>query len=1068
MSNPLEKVKSMKQKAIKNNIPKWNADIRFSVGMSTCEIAAGSKKVYDTLLEEIKKKKLKGVYVSEKGCAGRCNVEPTLEVFIPGRKPAKYVNVDEKKVKQLLSEYARKKVERKNKILPAPADFGREFLTDRSSYIFGDLEEFSKQKRMALRNCGAIDPISLDDYLCVRGYEALAKVLTAYKPETVIEDVTKSGLRGRGGGGFKTGTKWGFVANQKTDVKYVICNADEGDPGAFMDRSVIEGDPFSVIEAMTIGGYAVGASQGIVYIRAEYPLAVERLKKAIEIAKKKNLLGKNILGSDFSFELDLVLGAGAFVCGEETALINSIQGMRGMPRTRPPFPAVKGLWGCPTLINNVETWANIPVIILDGWEYFASIGTEKSKGTKVFALAGKIKNTGLVEVPMGTTLGEVIFDIGGGTKTDAKFKAAQTGGPSGGCLPTKFLNTPIDYDSLISAGSIMGSGGLIVMDEKDCMVDVAKFFLEFTQDESCGKCTPCREGTKRMLEILERITRGEGKEGDIETLEKLGNSIKKTALCGLGQTAPNPVLSTIKYFRDEYESHIRDRKCKSAVCGELFVSPCQHTCPVNIDIPGFIGHIREDRLKDSIELILKRNPLPSVCGRVCHHPCESNCRRGKMEEPISIMMLKRFAADYTSGDKGIQIDKFNGKIRKAPVAIIGSGPSGLSAAYHLVKRGYQVTVYESEKVAGGMLTLGIPEYRLPKDIVDRDIKRLTDVGVKIKTGVHFGKDLSLKDLKDKGFEAVYLALGAWKEVPLKIHGTDLFGFMGSLSFLKNYNTERIKKIKGVYSIVIDEEHNMPVTGQKVAVIGGGNAAMDVARTCLRLGASEVHVIYRRHRSDMPAIPEEVDECEKEGAKLHFLLIPNNIKGRQGKIMELECLHTKPGEFDATGRRKPVPTDEKFILPVDIVISAIGGKPNCAELTKDKLIMTDWDTVSVDKRTLVTNIPWVFAGGDVVTGGGTVIESIADGEKAAISIDRYLKGARGEELSRDRYTIKGERKAVPYIDPAKEIKEKKRIKHAKLTMEKRLQAFTEVELGYTKSQAMEECDRCLRCDKKEVE
>jgi len=473
-------------------------------------------------------------------------------------------------------------------------------------------------------------------------------------------------------------------------------------------------------------------------------------------------------------------------------------------------------------------------------------------------------------------------------------------------------------------------------------------------------------------------------------------------------------------------------------------------------------------MRESIDLILKRNPIPSVCGRVCHHPCETNCRRGQMENPVSIMMLKRFAADYTAGDKGIALEKYKGKVLKDKVAVIGSGPAGLSAAYQLAKRGYQVTVYESEKIAGGMLSLGIPEYRLPKDIVERDIKRMVLAGVKIKTGVHFGRDVSLKDLKDKDFKAVFLAIGAWKEVPLKIHGTDLFGFMGSLSFLKNYNTEKIKKIKGVYSIELDKEHNMPITGQKIAVIGGGNAAMDVARTCLRLGAAEVHVIYRRHRSDMPAIPEEVEECEKEGAKLHFLLIPNNIKGTHGKIVELECLQTKAGEFDASGRRKPVPTEEKFLLPVDIVISAIGGKPNCAELSKDKLIMTDWDTVSVDKRSLATNIPWVFAGGDVVTGGGTVIESIADGEKAAVSIDRYLKGERGEDLYKNRYVVKGERKLVPYLDSSKGVKEKYRIKHAKLSMEKRLQAFTEVDLGYTKSQSMEEADRCLRCDKKEAE
>ncbi|MFH1074768.1 MAG: FAD-dependent oxidoreductase [Candidatus Firestonebacteria bacterium] len=1065
MSNAVEILRKMKQKALHENLSKWLCETRINIGMSTCEIAAGSKSVYTAIQDEIKKRKIKNVHAGQKGCVGRCHLEPTVEIFQAGEKPFKYENVDVKKARQIVLNHLVKNSAKHRKCRGKGYVSSTNILTGKSDYIFGDIDYFMKQKRMALRNCGVIDPESLDDYLSVRGYEALAKVLSAYTPEKVIDEIIKSGLRGRGGGGFPTGTKWTFVAKQPSDIKYVICNADEGDPGAFMDRSVIEGDPFSVLEAMTIGGFAVGASQGIVYIRAEYPLAVERLKKAIIDCKKKNLLGKNILGSNFSFDIDIVLGAGAFVCGEETALINSIMGMRGMPRIRPPFPAVKGLWGRPTLINNVETWANIPVIILDGSDYFASIGTEKSKGTKVFALAGKIKNTGLVEVPMGTSLGEVVFDIGGGTKNGIKYKAAQTGGPSGGCLPTKFLNTPIDYDSLISAGSIMGSGGLIVMDEKDCMVDVAKFFLEFTQDESCGKCTPCREGTKRMLEILERITKGEGKEGDIEKLEKLGNTIKKTALCGLGQTAPNPVLSTIKYFREEYESHIRDRKCKAAVCGELFVSPCQHTCPVNIDIPGFIGNIREGKIKESIELVLERNPLPSVCGRVCHHPCESNCRRGKIEEPVAIMMLKRFAADYTAADKNIKVKSYKGKTLKESVAVIGSGPAGLSCAYHLAKRGYQVTIYEAEKVAGGMLRIGIPEYRLPKNTVERDINRIKAAGVKIKTGVAFGKDISLKELKTKGFKAVFLAIGAWKEIPLKIKGTELPGFMGSLSFLKSYNTGKIKKINGACSIILDKNHTALVTGQRVAVVGGGNAAMDVARTCLRLGASEVNIVYRRDRAAMPAIPEEVFECEKEGVKFHFLLIPNAIKGKGGKITELECLQTKAGDFDASGRRRPVATEEKFNLPVDIVISAIGGKPSGAELLKDDLALTERGTLSADSRVFTTNIKGVFAGGDVVTGGGTVIESVADGEKAAISIDRYLKG---EDMFKDRYVIKGERKTVEYIDPSKDIKEKCRIKHEQLSMEKRLQAFMEVDLGYEKSQALEEADRCLRCDKKEAE
>lgn len=455
---------------------------------------------------------------------------------------------------------------------------------------FGDAKFFNKQVRIALVNCGLIDPESLDDYLASGGYSSLAKVLTEYTPEKVIEEMKKSGLRGRGGAGFPTALKWEFTRKVESDVKYVICNADEGDPGAFMDRSAIEGDPHRIIEGMIIAGFAVGSNNGIVYIRAEYPLAIKRLEIAIKDARANNLLGNNILGSNFNFDIEIRLGAGAFVCGEETALIHSIEGQRGMPSPRPPYPATKGLFGKPTVINNVETLANIAMIIGMGGEKFAELGTEKSKGTKVFALAGKVNNTGLIEVAMGTTLKEIIFEVGGGIIDNKRFKAAQTGGPSGGCLPEKYLDTPIDYDSLNQAGSIMGSGGLIVMDEDTCMVDVAKFFLDFTQNESCGKCTPCREGTKRMLEILTRISEGKGKEKDIEILERLGNLIKKTSLCGLGKSAPNPVLSTIRHFRDEYEAHIKEKRCPAHVCKNLLsytitekcigCGACARVCPV--------------------------------------------------------------------------------------------------------------------------------------------------------------------------------------------------------------------------------------------------------------------------------------------------------------------------------------------------------------------------------------------------------------------------------------------------------------------------------------------------------
>ncbi|TYQ16465.1 UNVERIFIED_CONTAM: NAD(P)-dependent iron-only hydrogenase diaphorase component flavoprotein [Acetivibrio alkalicellulosi] len=515
------------------------------------------------------------------GCFGLCAEGPIVVVYPEG---SMYTMVTVEDVKEIVEEHLVKG--RLVKRLLHGED------GDNSDKSLDSADFFKKQLRIALRNCGVINPESIEEYIAFDGYKALGKVLTEMKPQEVIDTIKDSGLRGRGGGGFPTGIKWDFAAKQQNDQKYVCCNADEGDPGAFMDRSILEGDPHCLIEAMAIAGYAIGANQGYVYVRAEYPIAVNRLKIAIEDAKKYGLLGKDILGTDFEFDLEIRLGAGAFVCGEETALMTSIEGYRGEPRPRPPFPAVKGLWQKPTILNNVETYANIPQIILKGAQWFSEIGTEKSKGTKVFAVGGKINNTGLVEIPMGTTLREVVYEIGGGIPNGKKYKAAQTGGPSGGCIPASHLDTPVDYDSLIQLGSMMGSGGLIVMDEDTCMVDIAKFFLEFTVDESCGKCPPCRIGTKRMFEILERITGGKGEEGDVEKLEILAKNIKASALCGLGQTAPNPVISTLTYFRDEYTAHVKDRKCPAGVCKSMMqyvisTEPCKNCgicarqCPVD-------------------------------------------------------------------------------------------------------------------------------------------------------------------------------------------------------------------------------------------------------------------------------------------------------------------------------------------------------------------------------------------------------------------------------------------------------------------------------------------------------
>ncbi len=525
----------------------------------------------------------KEVKVVQTGCFGLCALGPVVIVYPEG---AFYSMVQAEDVAEIVSEHLLK-----GRIVTRL--LYDETVQKDSIKSLNETNFYKKQMRIALRNCGVIDPENIDEYIALDGYKALGKVLTEMTPDQVIDVIKDSGLRGRGGGGFPTGIKWMLAAKSPNVIgKYVCCNADEGDPGAFMDRSVLEGDPHAVIEAMAIAAYAVNAEQGYIYIRAEYPIAVKRLQIAIDQAREYGLLGKNIFGTDFSFDLDIRLGAGAFVCGEETALMTSIEGMRGEPRPRPPFPAVKGLWEKPTLLNNVETYANIPQIILNGAEWFTSIGTEKSKGTKVFALGGKINNTGLVEVPMGTTLREIVEEIGGGIPNGKKFKAAQTGGPSGGCIPASLMDVAIDYDSLIQIGSMMGSGGLIVMDEDNCMVDIAKFFLEFTVDESCGKCTPCRIGTKRMLEILEKITQGKGTLEDLDRLEQLAYNIKESALCGLGQTAPNPVLSTLRYFRDEYEAHVIDKKCPAGVCKALVsyvivadqckgCSLCARQCPVN-------------------------------------------------------------------------------------------------------------------------------------------------------------------------------------------------------------------------------------------------------------------------------------------------------------------------------------------------------------------------------------------------------------------------------------------------------------------------------------------------------
>ena len=971
--------------------------------------------------------------VIETGCMGPCAAGPVAKIM-PDNIFYQGITCDDA---TLIVEQHIKKGEVVSHLLHKDAENGKPVAE------LDDIDYFKKQTKVVLRNCGNIDPLQINEYIAVKGYQGLGKALTSMSSEEVVSSVLESGIRGRGGGGFPTGLKWKFTREAESDEKSVVCNADEGDPGAFMDRSVLEGDPHSVIEGMAIAGYAVGASRGYVYCRAEYPVAIERLQKAIDQARELGLLGENIFESGFDFDLEIRMGSGAFVCGEETALMTSIEGNRGEPRPRPPFPAIKGLWDKPTVLNNVETLASIPLIVLDGAEAYAAVGTEKSKGTKVFALAGAVNNTGLVEVPIGVPLGELIYDIGGGIIDGKPFKAAQLGGPSGGCIPKEHLNVPLDYESLNELGAIMGSGGLIVMDEDSCMVDVARFFLEFVQEESCGKCTPCRVGTKRLLEILERICEGKGEEGDIEKLIKLGNQIKETALCGLGKTAANPVLSTIRHFREEYEEHIREKKCRAGVCAGLVRAPCQSACPASVDVPGFVSLVGEKRYADALKLHRERNPFAAACARICFHACEEHCRRSALDSSVSIRGVKRYMVEQ---EMIIQVPECKESKKNAAkkIAIIGAGPAGLSCAYFLARLGYKPKVFESDERPGGMMVQTIPSYRLPREILAREVRMIERLGVDIQCNQTLGKDFTLESLKEDDFEAVFLAVGAPDGSTLGLENEDAEGVTEAISFLREYN------IRG----------SVPV-GKNVVIIGGGNAAVDAARTAARLDADSVTILYRRTREQMPAYEEEIEEAEAEGVKLQLLTSPEELVVENGKVTGIRCKKMKLGAFDRSGRRRPVAgEDDEFIVPCDQVIAAIGQSVDLPRLAGEtELSVQRNGYVATNALTQQSSKDWIFAGGDVSTGPSSVIEAVADGEKAAAGIDQFLTG-------QDNAFWREEKLNDTAFDPDAEPVSHDREKQPVLEVERRQCNFDEVEQPWDEATAMRQAKRCLRCDYRE--
>ncbi len=993
-------------------------------------LASGSEKIAAAFEAALAEHKLQEKYrVVRTGCMGPCAQGPVARV-VPGGDF--YQGLSESDPELIVREHLLegRPVER----LLMPGCSGRTSAKEDC----GDY--FRKQKKVVLRNCGVIDPLEIGDYIALDGYAALGKALEAAAPEQIINTVLDSGLRGRGGGGFPTGLKWKLTRGARGNPKNVVCNADEGDPGAFMDRSILEGDPHSVIEGMILAAYAIGAERGYIYCRAEYPLAIERLGTALKQARELGLLGENILGSGFNLDIEIRRGSGAFVCGEETALMTSIEGRRGEPRPRPPFPANQGLWGLPTLLNNVETFASVPIILLKGAPWYAAMGTERSKGTKVFALAGAVNVPGLVEVPIGIQLGELIYDIGGGIPGGKPFKAAQIGGPSGGCIPREHLSVPLDYESLTELGAIMGSGGLIVMDADACMVDVARYFLEFVQEESCGKCTPCRVGTKRLLEIVERICRGEGEEADIDKLIELGTEIKKTALCGLGKTAANPVLSTIRHFRDEYVEHIRYRRCPAGVCPALVRAPCQSGCPASVDVPGFVALTGEKRYAEALRLHRERNPFAAACARVCFHTCEEHCRRATLDSPVSIRAIKRFMVDQ---EVTVQVPEIRENQANAgrQVAVVGAGPAGLSCAYFLARLGYRPRVFESQFRPGGMMVQAIPAYRLPREILAREIRMMERIGVRIETGKTLGTDFTLQSLREEGYEAVFLAPGAPEGKRLGIPGEELAGVTDALRFLREYN------IRG----------SVPV-GRNIVVCGGGNAAVDAARTALRLGAGSVTIVYRRTREEMPAYAEEIEEAEHEGVKLLMLTAPVEVVADAETVSGLKCRKMKLGDFDRSGRRRPEADEQsEFTIPCDQIIAAIGQNPrNSPVLGATAARMDERGYFLVEPSTGRTSVEWLFAGGDAVTGPSSVIEAVASGERAATAIDRMLTG---EEHAFWRV----DRKVPVPVDPGQEPTPAPRENLPLISIERRRNNFDEVELPWDEQTAERQAKRCLRCD-----
>jgi len=1012
------------QPVVEDSNHKWIAVCR-----GTGCVSSESPRIHQALIDELAAHNLDGkVEVRRTGCFGFCSQGPIVVIH---PEETFYTHVKPEDAKEIVATH-----------LVGGQRVARLLYFDPSQNAhiekWSEIGFYGKQQRVLLRNCGIVDPENIQHYIDQGGYKALKQVLAKMTPEQVIEEINQAGLRGRGGGGFNAGVKWSLARKTQSWPKYVVCNADEGDPGAFMDRSVLEGDPSSVIEGMIIAGYAIGAQEGNIYCRAEYPLAIERLKIAIAQAQELDFLGQNILGSGFDFEIFVREGAGAFVCGEETALIASIEGDRGQPRPRPPYPAASGLWNQPSNVNNVKTYAYTPKIICEGAEWFRSLGTEGSPGTAVFALTGMVNRTGLIEVPMGITLRDIIYDVGGGVPDGRKFKAVQTGGPLGGCLPEDYLDVPVDFDSLNAAGAVMGSGGMIVADETTCMVEFSKYFMRFVTEESCGKCPPCRIGSTRMLECLERITSGDGKPEDLDEIRYLAKGMQQGSLCGLGQLAPAPVLSALRHFEGEFWAHIHEGRCPSASCEMLVRAPCVSACPAGVDVPAYLALVAQGRHAEGLAIHRKSNPFPSICGRVCPAFCERRCRRGQIDESIAIRQVKRFMADESSSEPWTPPRMAPKK--DASIAVIGSGPCGLTAALRLAQNGYDVTVFERMSQPGGMMTYGIPAYRLPREELFAEIDYIRRAGVEIRCGQELGSDFTIKSLQEDGFKAIILALGAHQSRSLGIPGEDKKGVYHGVQLLRDIAEGRIPNL----------------SGRRVVVVGAGDTAMDAARSAMRLGAKEVSIVYRRSREQVPAQDEEFIATEQEGVRIHLLANPVMIMGDES-VTGVRLQRQELGDFDSSGRRRPVPVPgSEYDMPCDLLIPAIG---QITWVEDESVGMSRKGSFQVGEAFEI-DIPGVFAAGDAVSGPATVVQSVAHGNEVAITVDTWLKTGK---LGGVYYHP--ERHDIPQLFNIDDYADASRPRVKMLTPEERInrQDFTEVEACLDEDVIREECKRCLRCD-----